>query len=165
MDKKPFFKYKNNIYPNYIKDGNACHFIIPFAEKFCKGKGLDIGGYLDWTFPNSTPINVTINDEFDAYNLPKKKYDYIFSSHTLEHLPLYVKALEHWKTRLKKNGVLFLYLPHPDMEYWNPQNNRKHYHLFDPLNLVKVLKDLGYSNIISSDRDLYWSFSIIAFND
>ena len=95
----------------------------------------------------------------------KKKYDYIFSSHTLEHLPLYVKALEHWKTRLKKNGVLFLYLPHPDMEYWNPQNNRKHYHLFDPLNLVKVLKDLGYSNIISSERDLYWSFSLIAFND
>jgi SAM-dependent methyltransferase len=165
MKNKPFFSYKKKIYPNYIKKGNACSFIIPFAQNFCKGRGLDIGGYLDWTFPGATPINVTIDDDYDAYNLPKKKYDYIFSSHTLEHLPLYVKALEYWKSRLKKDGVLFLYLPHPDMEYWNPQNNRKHYHLFDPIRLVKVLSDLGYSNILSSERDLYWSFSIVAFNN
>jgi len=158
------FEYKNNIYPNYIKNGNACYFIKPFAEQFCKGKGLDIGGFADWTFPGAKPINIVINDEYDAYNLPDEKYDYIFSSHTLEHLPNYIKALEYWKNHLKEDGVLFLYLPHGDMEYWNPQNNRKHYHLFYPNQIKKVLNDLGFKNVINSERDLYWGFAVVGFN-
>ena len=44
------FTYKNKIYPNYIKHGNACQFCIPFAKQFCKGNGLDIGGFDDWAF-------------------------------------------------------------------------------------------------------------------
>jgi len=159
------FKYNNITYPEYIKHGNACSFIEPFAKQFCVGEGLDIGGFADWVYSDSTPINIVIQDEYDAYNLPNKKYDYIFSSHTLEHLPKYVEALEYWKTRLKKGGCLFLYLPHPDMEYWRPQNNRKHYHVFYPNDINKVLVDLGYKDVINSERDLLWSFSVIGFNE
>ena len=126
------FSYKNNLYPAYIKEGNAAGYIIPFAKKFCKGRGLDIGGFLDWSFPEAIPINILNEDGWDAYKLPDEKYDYIFISHTLEHLTDYVKALEYWKKHLKKDGVLFLYLPHPEMEYWLPQNNRKHLHSFYP---------------------------------
>lgn len=157
------FEYKNNMYPNYIKNGNACSFVFPFAKQFCIGDGLDIGGFADWVFPGAKPINIVINDEYNAYNLPDKKYDYIFSSHTLEHLPKYVEALDYWKSHLKEDGVLFLYLPHPDMEYWNPQNNRKHYHLFYPNDMKKTLTDLGFKNVINSERDLYWAFSVVAF--
>ena len=66
------FTYKKKIYPNYIKCGNACSYVTPYAEKLCKGKGLDIGGYFEWTFPGAKPINITINDRWDAYNLPRK---------------------------------------------------------------------------------------------
>jgi SAM-dependent methyltransferase len=162
MDKR-IFEYKGNIYPSYIKKGNACSFIIPYAKEFCTGKGLDIGGFLDWTFPGARAVNVTLKDGFDAYNLPKGKYDYIFSSHTLEHLPNYVKAIEYWKSFLKKDGVLFLYLPHPDMEYWLPQNNRKHFHLFDPKDIEKLFYDLGFKHVLVSERDLYWGFAAVGF--
>jgi SAM-dependent methyltransferase len=158
------FEYKDQIYPEFIKKGDACSFILPFAQQFCTGEGIDIGGFNNWTLPGSQAINVTIDDEYDAYNLPDKKYDYIFSSHTLEHLPNYITALEYWKKHLKQDGVLFLYLPHPDMEYWNPQNNRKHFHIFYPEHVKQVLFDLGFKNVINSERDLYWSFSVVGFN-
>jgi len=158
------FLYKERLYPTYIKEGNAANYIFPFARKFCKGKGLDIGGYLDSTFPGAIPINVVNEDEFDAYHLPDEKYDYIFSSHTLEHLLNYVEALRYWKEHLVVRGVLFLYLPHPTMEYWLPQNNPKHLHIFYPLDMVKLLKDLGFEIVLHSERDLYWSFSVIGVN-
>ena len=155
------FYYGGNLYPEYIKQGNANIFVEPFAKHFCKGKGLDIGGFSGSTFPNAKPINILNNDGFDAYHLPKGKYDYIFSSHTLEHLYDYVGALEYWKKYLKENGVLFLYLPHPDMEYWLPQNNRKHLHLFYPEDIHKLLEDLGFKHVLHSERDLYWSFVVV----
>lgn len=157
----PIFEYKGVTYPSYIKTGNAASYVIPFAKKFCKGKGLDIGGFFDWTFPGAVPVNILLDDEWDAYHLPDEKYDYIFSSHTLEHLPDYVKALEYWKNHLTPEGVLFLYLPHPDMEYWLPQNDRKHLHSFYPERIYKLLKDFGFTNVLYSGRDLYWSFAVV----
>ena len=160
--------YKNNIYPEYVRSEHAAKFILPFAEKFCKGNGLDVGGLLTCHFPGAKIINILNNDGYDAYNLPAPspctQYDYIFSSHTLEHLENYVKALEYWTTLLSPTGVLFLYLPHPDMEYWLPQNNRKHLHSFNPLNMIKLLKDLGFKNVINSERDLYWSFAVVGID-
>jgi len=155
------FEYNGSVYPTYLKSGNAAGFVIPFAKHFCKGKGLDIGGFFDWTFPGAFPVNILIDDEWDAYHLPDEKYDYIFSSHTLEHLPDYVKAIEYWKEHLKPGGVLFLYLPHPDMDYWLPQNNRKHLHIFYPDTIYKLLKDLGFKDVLYSERDLYWSFTVV----
>jgi SAM-dependent methyltransferase len=155
------YRYKGNLYPEYLKSGNANAFIEPFANYFCKGEGLDIGGFFKCTFPGARPINILNGDEFDAYHLPDEKYDYIFSSHTLEHLHDCVDALKCWKGHLKENGVLFLYLPHPDMEYWLPQNNRKHLHLFHPEDIHKLLKDLGFKHILRSERDLYWSFAVV----
>jgi SAM-dependent methyltransferase len=162
MNNKYTFTYKKVVYPNYIKNGNACSFVVPFAQCFCKGKGLDIGGYLDWTFPGAQAINIVNKDKWDAYHLPDRKYDYIFSSHTLEHLENYVNALEYWKDHIKKGGVLFLYLPHPDMSYWLPQNNKKHLHTFNPEQMKILLEDLKFKSILYSERDLYWSFSVVA---
>lgn len=155
---------KDKYYPAYMKRGDACRFILPFAREFCQGNGLDIGGFGKSVFPGAKPINVVIPDEFDAYSLPPGKYDYIFSSHTLEHLPDYVKALVYWKEHLKEiDGVLFLYLPHPDMECWLPQNNKKHLHMFYPEDMKKLLIDLGFVDVLVSERDLYWSFAAVAF--
>ncbi|MBI5078285.1 MAG: methyltransferase domain-containing protein [Candidatus Yonathbacteria bacterium] len=151
-------------YPSYMKRGNACSYIMPFAVEFCKGRGLDIGGFDNSVFPGAQAINVVIPDKFDAYNLPAGKFDFIFSSHTLEHLPDYVRALMYWKEHLKEiDGVLFLYLPHPDMVCWLPQNNKKHFHMFYPKDMERLLLDLGFVDVIVSERDLYWSFCAVAF--
>lgn len=157
------FRYKENTYPSYIQEGNACSFIAPFAEKFCVGNGLDIGGTEKWRLPWARPINISFRDGFDAEKLPDGEYDFIFSSHTLEHIPNYIKALSIWTEKIKMGGTLFLYLPHEDMEYWLPQNNRKHLHIFRPEQMKKTLEDLGYRDVIFSERDLYWSFSVVGF--
>lgn len=157
------FNYKGVRYPEYLKQGRAGRFIFLIAEHFCQGDGLDIGGLKECYFPDAIVINKLYSEDvFDAFNLPQKKdgWDYIFSSHCLEHLDDYIKALEYWRDSLKENGRLFLYLPHPDMIYWRPENCKKHRHLFYPFDLMCCLDTLGFKDILHSERDLNWSFAI-----
>jgi len=95
--------------------------------------------------------------------LPEGIFDYAFSSHLLEHLADPVAAIEHWKTRLRAGGVLFLYLPHPEMTYWRPQNCRKHLHIFHPADIAEMLRDLGFVDVLHGERDLAWSFPVVGF--
>jgi SAM-dependent methyltransferase len=152
------YEYRGNLYPEYLKHGNACQFIAPTAAHFCKGNGLDIGAGA-WPLPGAIPVE--LKNGGDAMELPEGKFDYIFSSHCLEHLQNPVAALEHWKTRLRDGGVLFLYLPHHDMEYWRPQHCRKHLHTWTPYQMATIFRDLGFTNVIHSERDLAWSFAVV----
>lgn len=155
------FRYRGELYPEYLKHGNACQFIAPTALQFCQGTGLDVGAG-KWPLPGATPVDGS-DGVSDAMALPEGRFDYIFSSHCLEHLVNPVFALDHWKTRLKAGGVLFLYLPHPDMAYWRPQNCRKHMHLFWPDDTARMLADLGFVDVIHGERDLAWSFAVVGW--
>ena len=95
MTKMELVEYRDKKYPIYETSGNASQFAIPFAKHFCKGEGLDIGcKELDWAFPGATCIDIDFKDPWEAFNLPDKKYDYIFSSHCLEHLNDWGGALD-----------------------------------------------------------------------
>ena len=59
---------------------------------------------------------------------------------------------------------MLLYLPHPDMEYWRPQNCRKHLHSWAPQEMATILNDLGFTDVMHSERDLAWSFAVVGFN-
>lgn len=159
------FSYKGKVYPEYIRTGNAVGHIQEIAQQFCKGKGLDVGGFYRWSLPGAIPINIADRIlEYDAYKLPDyKDLDYIFSSHCLEHLENPIKALDYWIEHLKSGGVLFLYLPHPEMEYWLPQNNKKHLHIWYPEQMVQIFKDVGLHDVLHSERDMYWSFTVVGF--
>lgn len=136
-------------------------FIAPTAEYFCKGHGVDVG-CSEWPLAGAIPIDLKSGG--DAYALPGRNYDFVFSSHCLEHLPNYVKALRYWKECLKPGGVLFLYLPHPKMTYWHPANCDKHLHSFTPDEIHGLLQALGFKGVMSSGQDMYWSFCVIGFN-
>jgi SAM-dependent methyltransferase len=155
------FEYRGVLFPEYLKHGNAMQFIAPAALHFCKGNGLDIGAGA-WPLPGAEPVE--LKDGRDGNGLPVGEWDYIFSSHCLEHIVNPIAALEHWKSRLANGGTLFLYLPHPDMTYWRPQHCRKHLHLFRPDDVAEMLRDLGFENVIHSERDLAWSFAVVATN-
>lgn len=163
------FSYDGKLFPDYIKHGNAMQFIAPTALQFCKGKGLDVGAG-KWPLPGAVVVDEGRGFEHSsALNLPDGyisdgNWDYVFSSHCLEHLINPVAAIEHWKTKLRAGGVLFLYLPHPDMTYWRPQNCRKHLHMFWPQDVVRMLADLGFVDILHGERDLAWSFAVVGFN-
>lgn len=155
------FEYRGGLYPDYLKGGNACQFIAPTALHFCQGQGLDIGAG-KWPLPGAHAIDVST--PWNAMELPHGQFDFIFSSHCLEHVENPIAALEHWKTRIKPGGVLFLYLPHPDMEYWQPQNCRKHLHTWTPGQMAGIVHDLGFQNVMHGQRDLAWSFAVVGFN-
>lgn len=154
------FWYKNKQYPDYIRHGNAQQYILPVAQFFCQGKGIDVGCG-KWPFPGA--LAVDIKEGVDACDLPGEEYDYVFSSHCLEHLIDPVAALRHWREKLSAGGVLFLYLPHPDMEYWRPQNCSKHLHSWYPRQIRSLLIDLGFEDVLYGERDLAWSFAAIGF--
>lgn len=155
------YDFRGSLYPFYLKDGNAMRFIEPVAKLFCVGEGLDVGAS-KWCLPGATPWE--LKDGCDGMQLPDKQYDYIFSSHALEHINDAVGALLHWKSRLKPGGVLFLYLPSKAMRYWNVSSCRRHRHQWEPAEMATILSDLGFTDIIFSERDMAWSFCVIAFN-
>lgn len=158
-----FVEFNGVKYPAYEAEGNAAQFAMPFAKKWCTGEGLDIGcNRPEWAFPGAKMIDLELDDEWDAFNLPDEKYDYVFSSHCLEHLLDWTGALNYWCTRLKKDGIMFLYLPHYSQQYWRPWNNRKHLSVLTPSMLESYFYDSGWKNIHVTDADLNHSFYAVA---
>lgn len=156
--------YKGRKYPAFQASGFAARFVFPFAKEVCKGIGYDIGcNREEWKLPSSRGIDKCFYDDYDAMNLPDPKVDYIFSSHCLEHINDWVGALDYWITKLRASGVLFLYLPHPDQEYWLPWNNRKHLHVLYP-DVIRHYLEERFINVFVSDRDLNHSFVAVASN-
>ena len=111
-------QHQGKEYPRLQSEGFAAQFAWPFAKKMCRGHGLDIGcNRPDWAFPGAVMIDPNIDPKTNAYDLPSELYDYIFSSHCLEHLPDWVGALDHWFTRLRVGGVIFLYTNRPESDW------------------------------------------------
>lgn len=156
-------QYKGMDYPEFQAKGFAAKYAFPFASEVCRGKGYDIGCCKkEWSLPGSTPIDLSFNDDYHALNLPDGEVDYIFSSHCLEHVFDWVKVLDYWTEKIKCNGVLFLYLPHPKQEYWLPFNNRKHIHSLSPQIIEKYLFSRHFINIFVTEFDLNYSFYAMA---
>lgn len=157
-------KHQNQEYPLFQTTGNAARFIMPFALELCKGVGYDIGcNRAEWSFPGAVLVDPEIPDNpYNAHNLPAMQVDYIFSSHCLEHVNDWVGALDHWHTRLRAGGTLFLYLPHFDQTYWRPWHNRKHVNVLTAEILSAYLQDRGYIDIFTTGRDLNHSFAVVA---
>jgi predicted SAM-dependent methyltransferase len=155
-------EFKDKSYPLFQAKGNASQFAIPFAKHFCSGKGVDVGFHKqEWKYPGA--IGADLNDESNEYHagLLPEGLDYIYSSHCLEHISDWVATIEYWTSALKSGGVLFLYLPHREQEYWLPWNNRKHLHILDAEMVVSCMEKFGFQNIFSSDRDLNDSFMVV----
>lgn len=181
--------YNVKEYPQFQSQGFAAQFAIPFARHVCKGVGLDIGcNREEWKLPGSIAVDPVISIGFDATNLPKHTdlksitfsekeseamrflfksvefgYDYIFSSHCLEHLPNWVSVLDYWIENIKPGGTLFLYLPDYSQEYWRPWNNRKHLNVLTPVIIRDYFMSTGkLTKIFVSGIDLNNSFIAMA---
>jgi hypothetical protein len=130
-------------------------------------------------FPSAFGIDSKYNPEWDAMNLPKNVdhflrgnpelpndsawagWNYIFSSHCLEHLDDWVRVLDYWYTMIREGGTLFLYLPAYDQEYWRPWYNVKHKNIFTPSIMYDYFLQKGFKKIFVSGVDLNCSFAIM----
>jgi predicted SAM-dependent methyltransferase len=155
-------EFKGVVYPAFQAAGFASKFAFPFAKEVCKGRGVDVGcNRLDWAFPGADPVDPNINTlNALRFESNQKELDYIFSSHCLEHIEKWVDVLDYWHSRLRKGGVLFLYLPDFSQEYWKPWHNRKHVNAFTPEIIRSYFKDKGFKNFFCSGIDLNNSFMI-----
>jgi len=154
---------KSKLYPDYLKQGNMAEAVRFLAQKYCRGKGIDIGAG-KWPLKGARPIEN--NQEENAYKINEKNesLDFIFSSHVLEHLSDWQKTLKEWHRVLKLGGFLFLYLPHPSSEMWQTKINRFHQWNLD----IQILENFLTNNLKMEIKektylpDGYLSFVIIA---
>lgn len=156
----PLYTFRGKRYPAYLKNWNMTQFIEPIAKQFCVGFGLDIGAG-KWPLKGARPIDTERGE--DAMSLPEGLWDYVYSSHCIEHLNDPVAAVEHWRSRIRPGGTLFLYIPSHEMAYWRPWHCRRHRHVFRPADVVDMMETLGFVDVIHGERDLAWSFAVVGW--
>ena len=109
-----------------------------FYDAYCQGHGIDIGvGRVD-TVDGEDALPVPgvqgwDKDDGDATFMeavPDEAYDFVYTSHILEHIGNPTLALKNWWRILKPGGHLILYVPHRDLyekrtslpSQWNPDH-------------------------------------------
>lgn len=159
--------YKGKFYPDYLSVGGASGAIFREALKFCQGRGIDIGAGL-WPLPGSTPVDLERGPGLGKAlsDFADNSLDYVFSSHCLEHIEDWRKALTDWVKKIHPGGILFLYLPHPDCAIWHPGSPFVgDGHKWVPtLEVIKgTVQEIGFDVISSDDGpDFMQSFYVCA---
>lgn len=108
-----------------------------FFEKYCQGKGIDIGYGGDLLAENCQGWDFEHGDAHYLKGIKDQQFDFVYSSHTIEHLAQPATALKNWWRVLKTGGFMILYLPHRDLyekkltlpSRWN--SDHKHFFLLD----------------------------------
>ncbi len=107
-----------------------------FFDKYCQGFGLDIGYGGDPILPGVRGWDFEHGDAQLLRGLEDASFDFVYSSHLLEHLPDCELSLQNWWQVLKPGGYLLLYLPHRDLYEKKKQLpsrfNHDHEHFFMP---------------------------------
>ena len=86
-----------------------------FFALYCNGDGLDIGYGGDPVVPGVTVFDMEHGDATTITCYQQRRFDFIYTSHLLEHLNEPGKALQHWWQVLKPGGFLILYFPFRDL--------------------------------------------------
>lgn len=131
-------------------------------------RGVDIGCGGDKLFKTSIGIDgralpgvdVVADVECLSLGFSETGFDYVYSSHCLEHVKYPYSVLSQWLKLLRTGGAIVLYLPHRD-HY--TVHNPEHLHTFIQANIEWMLEDLG-CKIVCSEMDLgydRYSFFIV----
>jgi len=86
-----------------------------FFDKYCSGKGIDIGWGGDPITPDVKGWDIEDGDAHHMASVTDEEFDFVYSSHCLEHMEDLELTLRNWWRILKKGGFLILYLPDRDL--------------------------------------------------
>lgn len=105
-----------------------------------EGRGIDIGAGTEpapwWKVAGLdvevTPWDKADGDAHDLAGVPDRHFDFVFSSHLLEHLEEPDRALDRWVSVVRPGGFLLIAVPHRDLyerklalpSKWNPDHKR-----------------------------------------
>ena len=124
-----------------------------FFGKYCQGQGLDIGYGGDLVAPNCVGWDMQDGDAQYMQGVKDESFDYVYSSHCLEHMADVRVALRNWFRLVKKGGYLIIAVPHRDLyekkkrlpSRWN--SDHKHMFLIgisespDTLDIVEEIRE------------------------
>lgn len=148
-------------YPAFLNQGDAKQFIQTKALEWCRGYGIDVGSN-QWPFPGALRCDIE-HRPFD-----KGPFDFVFSSHCLEHIKEWQTELTLWRDSLKPDGIMFIYVPHPLMEAWLPEGPwvKGGWHVWspEPHSLAAFVKNTLKMELIeyTTRPDAAWGFHLIA---
>jgi len=107
-----------------------------FFETYCRGRGLDIGYGGDPVVPGVRGWDFEHGDATELRGVPDSAYDFVHSSHLLEHVVDCERTLERWWRAVRPGGHLLLYVPHRDLyekrKTLPSRFNEDHKHFFLP---------------------------------
>lgn len=147
-------------YPDILHRGNAKAFIEARAMFHCRGQGLDVGS-------NQWPLPGALASDVDSRKFDQGPFDFIFSSHCLEHIKDWEEELKLWDRSLRPGGTAFIYVPHPAMELWRPEGEwvKGGWHVWSPSPVSLTMWLHENTNIqvqsYNSYPDFAWSFCLI----
>lgn len=108
-------------------------------KNYLHGKGIDIGGGDDpLVLPENIEGSCRLWDFQDGdaqylHKIPDESFDFVYSSHCLEHMRNLEIALTNWLRVCKTGGYLYICVPHEkyyEKEIWPSQYNPDHKHSF-----------------------------------
>lgn len=143
-------------WPQHLFEGNATKWIKDIALSFCKGDGIDFGPG-PWCLPGAIPVDQATY--FTLEDFAPGSLDFVYSSHCLEHIAAWRATLRELISKLKPDGIIFLYLPHENSPWtgW-----RKHKWTPTPAIIVEALGKSGVNLVgCTGSPDAYQSFYVV----
>ena len=115
---KPFSRKPAEIYRHYEGETTRCRdrrVREGFFDKYCQGEGLDVGYGGDVITPTAAGWDLRNGDAQYLSGVEDESFDFVYSSHCIEHMQNVRVALQNWFRVVKPGGYLLLYLPHRDL--------------------------------------------------
>ena len=108
-------RFKGDLRPLETSKAKKRRISESFFDNFCNGIGIDIGCGSDPLTPDCDCWEKVNGDATYMTDIPNECYDYVYSSHCLEHLNDPHAGIKNWFRILKKGGYLLIYIPHRDL--------------------------------------------------
>lgn len=96
---------------------------------FSKKKGIDFGGYFGPIYGRTEIVDTAYKHLKQISDISSESLDYVFSSHTLEHIEDMDAALDDLYRVLKEKGKIIIIVPAYTCKRWRPgvkTNSHKH---------------------------------------
>lgn len=89
--------------------------LTDYERSLLQGDGIDIGCGLDPIMPTARAFDVKDGDANEITKYIDSQYDYVFSSHCLEHMHNPENAIQEWWKLVKQGGHLIFTVPDEDL--------------------------------------------------
>lgn len=135
------------VYPN-AKSIDGCNFS---AKTIWEG---DIQEGMNYMYFGEKVGYQYIKEASRLEGIPDNSYDFLLSSHCLEHCANAIKTIKEWQRVVKKNGILLLVLPDRRFTFDNKRNVTTFNHLLEDYNNDVDERDLTHLPEILRLHDL-----------